>query len=328
MAQTQLHPIWDAYPEVEKELLAVVDLMEANINLGDSDVKTAIIEMIKHGGKMLRPAYTLLMSAFHETDRKKMIVLAAAIETLHTASLVHDDIIDDAPTRRHQTSIQHQFGKDVAVYAGDYLFVVVFRMLSTYHNDLKSVQVDTGYLDRILGGELQQKSSRYNYDMTIDTYLKQINGKTAELFGLATTVGAMESGASTAFTSLAKSIGVNIGMAFQIMDDILDYDESSVQIGKPTMEDLRQGVYSAPLIYAMNANPTEILPLLKHQAAMTDEQAQQVDVLVKAAGGVTNAKALAQQYTDDALRGIAQLPTHPAKDVLLELTTKLLDRRD
>ncbi|MBM7544358.1 heptaprenyl diphosphate synthase [Weissella beninensis] len=326
MAKTKLHTLWNRYPAIKHELGSVISLIEDSINLEDSDVKKAIIGMVENGGKMLRPAYTLLMSSFYTDNREKMIGLAAAIETLHTASLIHDDIIDNAQTRRHQVSLQHQFGKDTAVYAGDYLFVIVFQLLSHYHNDLDNVKNNIGYLNNILRGELQQKASRYNYDMDITTYLQQIEGKTAELFILAATIGANDEGASQAFIKLAQDIGHNIGMAFQILDDILDYDESSQQIGKPTLEDLKQGVYSAPLIYAMNSHASDIIPVLKKQTAITNDEALIIDKLVRQYG-VPKAKKLADDYTRAALNDIQKLPAHPAKQTLLKLTAQLLKRK-
>lgn len=327
MAHTQLHPLWNRYPSLKKDLGAVVELIETYINLDDSDVKKAVLEMIENGGKMLRPAYTILMASFYEIDHQRILGLAAAVETLHAASLIHDDIIDDAPTRRHQLSIQHRFGKDVAVYAGDYLFVVVFRMLSQNHLDLNAIQRDTKYLDNLLAGELNQKDARYDYQMTIERYLKQIEGKTAELFALATTIGANQENAPTNFLEYADNIGRNIGMAFQILDDILDYEQKSKDIGKPTLEDLRQGVYSAPLIYTMQAVPEEIIPILKYQTDITDAQASKIDELV-GIYGLQPAKTLAKDYTKTAIKEIEKLPDNPAKKILLQLTNKLLKRKD
>lgn len=327
MAHTQLHPLWNRYPSLKKDLGAVINLIEEYITLDESDVKDAIIQMIKSGGKMLRPAYTLLMSSFYDIDHDRILGLAAAIETLHAASLIHDDIIDDADTRRHHESIQHQFGKDVAVYAGDYLFVVVFRLLSKNHANLGAIQRDTNYLDHLLAGELNQRDARYDYAMTMEQYLKQIDGKTAELFALATTIGANTNNAPAEFLNLADGIGRNIGMAFQILDDLLDYQQSSTDIGKPTLEDVRRGVYSAPLIYTMNAQPDLVLPILKKQTQITDADADELDSLVKKYG-VAPANALAKQFTQAAIDEIEKLPANPAKKILLQLTTTLLKRKN
>jgi geranylgeranyl pyrophosphate synthase len=120
--------MWHEYPTLAPELASALTLIEKQITTNNTPVAKAIMEMINGGGKLLRPAYCLLFSRFQDTDREKMIALAAAIETLHTATLIHDDIIDKSPTRRNQVTIQKQFGPDTAVYAGDYLFVVCFKL--------------------------------------------------------------------------------------------------------------------------------------------------------------------------------------------------------
>lgn len=150
----KVHAMWQNYPEIETELAQSLALIEDNIHTKNQAVTDAILKMISAGGKLLRPAYCLLFSQFNAVDRQKMIALAAAVETLHTATLIHDDIVDDSDLRRHQESIQARFGKDVAVYAGDYLFVVCFKLLANYASDLKSIQFNSQTMDQILGGEL------------------------------------------------------------------------------------------------------------------------------------------------------------------------------
>lgn len=152
----KIHPMWHEYPTLAPELASALAMIEKQITTNNTPVAKAIMEMINGGGKLLRPAYCLLFSRFQDVDREKMIALAAAIETLHTATLIHDDIIDKSPTRRNQVTIQKQFGPDTAVYAGDYLFVVCFKLLSHYASSLRSIQQDSGSMEKILKGELDQ----------------------------------------------------------------------------------------------------------------------------------------------------------------------------
>ncbi|MFB9769859.1 polyprenyl synthetase family protein [Lactiplantibacillus modestisalitolerans] len=326
---TKLHPIWHDYPALQPELQQVMQLMTHNIHLDDSAINDAILEMIHGGGKLLRPAYCLLFSQFKTTDRQRMIALAAALETLHTATLIHDDIIDDAAMRRHHASIQQRFGKDIAVYAGDYLFVVVFKILSHYSSSFKSIQLNSVNMEKILIGEVQQKDRHYRIDITMDQYLEQIQGKTAELFALSCFLGAYESGQSARFSERARKAGLAIGMAFQILDDILDYREDATQLGKPILEDVAEGVYTSPLIFALQTDARrELLPLMRLQGAITPEQRQQVQQLVIQAGGVTRAQRLATEYTETALQHLRKLPADSAKDDLIHLTTQLLRRHN
>lgn len=323
----KIHPMWDEYPIVANELAQVLNLIEKNITTDNRPVAQAILDLINAGGKLLRPAYCLLFSQFHETDRHKMVALAAAIETLHTATLIHDDIIDDSDLRRGKKSLQAQFGKDTAVYAGDYLFVVCFKLLANYASDLRSVQQDGEHMEAILNGELDQMAARYNLDMTIKQYINQVSGKTGHLFALSSLLGAYESGSSRPFAKNAEAIGLNVGIAFQLLDDILDYSTTSDAFGKPVQNDMREGVYSAPLILAMRQDPTVFAPYLSKKAAMTETDTQSVATLVNEYHGVTLARELAEDYTDKALKAINKLPNLPAQRALEDLTASLLNRQ-
>ncbi|ANK59086.1 MULTISPECIES: polyprenyl synthetase family protein [Loigolactobacillus] len=324
---TKINPMWQQYPELVPNLTAVLALMKKHIHTDDRAVTEAILDMINSGGKLLRPAYCLLFSQFKPVDDKKMVALAASIETLHTATLIHDDVVDRALTRRNIATIQARFGQDVAVYAGDYLFVICFQLLANHTSDLRSIRQNAQGMEKILNGELSQKRMRYNYEMTIDDYLKQIQGKTAQLFGLACFVGAYESGNSLSFSRQCQKIGLNIGMAFQIMDDLLDYSQSTATLGKPVLEDVRQGVYSAPLLLALDQHQGEFIPYLEKRANMTAADIDVVTKLVTQYSGLEKAHALAASYTDKALKGLNKLPDIPAKASLLRLTKQLLQRQ-
>ena len=322
----KIHPMWHEYPTLAPELASALTLIEKQITTNNTPVAKAIMEMINGGGKLLRPAYCLLFSRFQDTDREKMIALAAAIETLHTATLIHDDIIDKSPTRRNQVTIQKQFGPDTAVYAGDYLFVVCFKLLAHYASSLRSIQQDSGSMEKILKGELDQMATRYQTQITINDYLKQVSGKTGQLFALSCFIGAYESGGTTNFAKTAEKIGMNIGIAFQLLDDILDYTSDGETLGKPVYEDVRSGVYSAPLILAMQRDRQAFLPLLVKKEHISDTEMIQLRDLVIKYEGVKQAYTMAQQRTDLATAGLQKLPAGAARDDLIRLTESLLKR--
>ena len=323
----KIHPMWHEYPTLAPELASALTLIEKQITTNNTPVAKAIMEMINGGGKLLRPAYCLLFSRFQDTDREKMIALAAAIETLHTATLIHDDIIDKSPTRRNQVTIQKQFGPDTAVYAGDYLFVVCFKLLAHYASSLRSIQQDSGSMEKILKGELDQMATRYQTQITINDYLKQVSGKTGQLFALSCFVGAYESGGTTNFAKTAEKIGMNIGIAFQLLDDILDYTSDGETLGKPVYEDVRSGVYSAPLILAMQRDRQAFLPLLAKKEHIRDTEMIQLRDLVIKYEGVKQAYTMAQQRTELATAGLQKLPAGAARDDLIRLTESLLKRK-
>ncbi|WP_281738421.1 polyprenyl synthetase family protein [Enterococcus dispar] len=327
----KLHPLWQEYPALQPELRQTLTLMEDSIKLKNKPVADAILSMIHSGGKLLRPAYQLLFSQFGpEQDRKKAVSLAASIEMLHTATLVHDDIVDEADLRRGLQTIRSEFGNAVAVYAGDFLFVCCFKLMADYASSMRSLQINSRSMEKILNGELGQMDTRFDTNVTINDYLENISGKTAELFSLSCSVGALESGTGERFAKQCGDIGQNIGMAFQIIDDILDYSQPATAIGKPVLEDVRQGVYSLPLLLALQKAPQQVLPLLEKRGEITDEEVETLYGYVHEFGGVEAAKAYAEDYTDKALKGIKKLPDNDlnTKATLLRLTQTILERKN
>jgi len=327
----KIHPMWKDYPQLQSELTQILTLMEDSIQLKNKPVEKAILRMIQAGGKLLRPAYQLLFAQLGtEQDRDKTVALAAAVEMLHTATLIHDDIVDEADLRRNLPTIRSTFGNSTAVYAGDYLFVTCFKLMADYASSMRSLQKNSRSMEKILSGELGQMDYRYNYNVSLEAYLDNISGKTAELFALSCSMGALESGANSLLTKKASDIGHNIGMAFQIIDDVLDYTQSETSIGKPVLEDVKQGVYSLPLIYALENGRQELLPLLEKREALSNEEANEVYRLVHEFDGVKKAQALADDYTQQALKIIKSLPKNQnqTKDTLYTVTESILTRQN
>jgi len=323
------HEMWTSYPSLKKDLQKTLTLMSESISLPNKDVEAAILGLFHSGGKLLRPAYLLLFSEFGtKIDKKKTIALAAAIETLHTATLIHDDIVDKADTRRGTSTLNTSFSTDVAVYSGDYLFIICFKLLIKYQSSLKSIELNTSSMEKVLLGELGQMSERYNIDVTIDDYLANITGKTAELFALSCFVGCYENGANLKLADKCRAIGKDIGLAFQIVDDILDYSQNEATLGKPVLEDVRQGVYSLPLICSIGTNKERFRPILEKKEAMTAEDAKNIHDLVQDTQGIAKAYELAEYYTNRALDGIQSLPNNAqkTKETLYHITQTILQR--
>ncbi|MBM6615199.1 polyprenyl synthetase family protein [Desemzia sp. RIT804] len=322
----KIHPMWEDYPMIQSELKACISLLEKNITIKNEDVQQKIIEMLSSGGKMLRPAFSLMFSQYkNEKNEEKAHAIAAAVELLHVATLIHDDVIDESDLRRGQETINAQYDNRVAVYTGDYLFTVCFRLLTDYAEDAAALQLDKNGMEMILVGELNQMKMKYNFNMTMRNYLSQIQGKTAQLFALSCYSGAYEKNAEKLARS-AYQIGNNIGMAFQIIDDILDYTQDTAVAGKPMMSDLKNGVYTAPLLYAMRENRQAFEPYILKKEQITEEEVKEVYALVQQYKGEERAKELANKYTQKALKQIRRLPEHPVKHSLLTITEQMLSR--
>lgn len=307
------------FPGLTSDLTKVKRLMKTSVVLKNEPVKNAIFDIFDAGGKMLRPAYLLLFAEFTDLKSEQRIALAAAIEMLHTATLIHDDIVDKADTRRGAVTISAKYGDDVAVYAGDYLFVSVFKTLSKHSLDLSNLTEQTESIERLLGGELGQMTLRYDLTQTIDDYIANISGKTAELFAMSCTIPVLIDG-NKRLSKLAYEIGKNIGIAFQVMDDYLDYAADEEKLGKPVLEDMQQGVYSAPILFGLQAEPEKLSTLLKQQ------RFSEIPALLTETDALLRTKELAQSYTDQAMKLIRKLPASDTTTKITYLTKKLLER--
>lgn len=318
---------WQQYPLVKDDLQIVNQLIAKKIEVNDPKLKSALLQMVNNGGKYLRPALLLLFSKENSTTTadERLLKLAASIEVLHTATLIHDDIIDDSPKRRGQVSIQSAFGKDIAVYAGDLLFTVFFDLIADSLYASHYLKVNAQMMRQILNGEIGQMNARFDIEQSFLTYLRNINGKTAAIFSLACQEGAYFSGADRRQVALAKRIGQNIGLSFQMLDDILDYSDGK-NLNKPVMEDLATGVYSLPLLMVLQEHKAELMPYLAKKEQMTATDMEVVKQLVLKYGGVTKAKALAEKFIQKALDQTSQLPASQKRDLLEKLIKRLLKK--
>lgn len=320
-----MNKFWLQYPKLQDELEAVLQVMKKHTKCRDKKIENSILELINSGGKMLRPAFTLIASNFGEYDAERARALAAVIEMMHMATLVHDDVIDDAKLRRGQETIQSKYGKDYAVYIGDFLFCVCFKILAGT-SSLKSIKVDSKSMSRICLGEVEQLNTRFKTEVSVKDYLSRISGKTAELFSLSLYIGSAEAGAENRVTKLMWNIGHNIGMAFQIIDDILDYTSTDDVMGKPVASDLRQGIYTLPVIFALNTGNKDIKELLS-KSEYTEQDIADIISCTYKYKGIEKAREIAQKYTDKAYRLINILPENEYRTILREVAESLLERK-
>ncbi|AKP65364.1 hypothetical protein FC99_GL002585 [Levilactobacillus koreensis JCM 16448] len=320
--------LWRQFPQVEPQLNALQKYLLAAVQLDNQPIHNKILALLNSGGKLLRPGYFYLFSEFGDQATSVQLQAgAAALEILHVGTLIHDDVIDESPTRRGVRTIQMKYGRRNAIYAGDFMFTVYFNQVLKSTADRDLVQNHVNSMHQILWGELHQMDLNYRENTTLDEYLAEISGKTAELFALSCYQGAMVAGAPQTVVDLTREIGLAIGSAYQMLDDILDYAGDPKKTKKPILEDLRSGVYSLPLLLAIPKAPHDFHRLLKKQREMTNDDIQAVQALVAQHDGVGAARKLATEWTDKALANIAQLPAGTTRDDLTKLTTMLL-RRD
>lgn len=311
--------IWSEYPKLRASLIKVQKLMKQQVGIKNEDIKSAIFDLFDAGGKMLRPAYLLMFADFTTMDNKHKIALAASVEMLHTATLIHDDIVDQADTRRGVETLSKKYNPSIAVYAGDYLFVAVFKLLAKHSFNLPNLTKNIGSIERLLGGELGQLNKHFDFEQTMDDYLQNISGKTGELFAMSSSIAPLIM-KQVHLSELAYNIGMDIGIAFQIMDDYLDYASNSETLGKPVHEDIKQGIFSAPVLFALEIDHEYV------KALVQNEQFDEVYTFIQESGALTKTKDLAKDYTNKALRLINKLPEGETRNNLSSITRKLLER--
>ena len=319
-----MNKFWSEYPQLNIDLNDVSTVINKNLKSRNKTMEKALSDLLSSGGKFLRPAFVLISHDFGETKSKDITTIAAVMEMLHMATLVHDDVIDEATLRRGSETIQQKYGKNFAVYIGDYLFCICFNLLSKT-NSSKNIEIDTMSMARICIGEIDQFTSRFNSNVTVKEYLRRISYKTAELFSLSFYTGALEGKCDKKLAKKLASIGHNIGMAFQITDDLLDYFGDEKAVGKPVCNDLKQGIYTLPVIFALQEKDNRLVEVLSKENYSESDILNIIDML-EARGSFSKTQTLAASYTEKAFKLINTLPECESKSVLLSLTKKLLTR--
>ena len=296
-----------------KQALAEVQAIMARTLLRTDSVLADLMQHItQEHGKQFR-ASLLLAAAADSEDRvsEDAITAAAALEILHLATLVHDDVIDDAPTRRGLPSVQKRFGKKTAVIGGDYLFTLCFSMIAGISSHYpEKFQDFSKAMSGICLGEMRQLKHNGDTSLRVPGYLKIIAGKTAALFSLAMYSGMILGGNEEKESRLVARFGYFIGMLFQLADDCLDYESNGDTLKKSVKHDLAEGVITLPLIYAFELRPT--LRDMIQDKVLTREDVELIASQVLELGGVTRTKSLADRYYDKANKLLGRL-SDPAK---------------
>lgn len=277
-------------------------------------------------GKRIRPALTLLAAGFHPNDGKRAETMAAAVELLHIASLIHDDTVDKSGVRRGKATVSKIWGGNAAVLLGDYLFAVS----ATFVCDTGNIRVIRRFAETIMelsSGEMEEMAASYDAAQSREQYLARIYEKTASLFTTASESGAVLSGASDSDARLLRDYGYSFGMAFQIVDDILDVQGSTDEVGKPVGNDLRQGVLTLPMILARERWP-ESTAIRDCFVDPSDERLLRSAMkLIREPGVIAESYAVAEEYCRAALKSLRGLPKNRCRDSLEALVHYMVARR-
>ena len=278
-------------------------------------------------GKNIRPAITLLASNFYPHDERNTEKMATGVELLHIASLIHDDTVDGAMLRRGKMTISSLWGPKAAVLAGDYIFAASATLVC----DTGNIRVIRRFAETIMelsSGELQEMAETYNPEQSMQGYLDRIYNKTASLFTTAAESGAILSGAPESCSQSMRSYGHNLGMAFQVVDDILDFDGTEEEIGKPIGSDLANGVVTLPTLIAMQRR--SCCDAVKRVLANPDDEdlMKEVVSLIQNESVLEESYEFASRYCEKALSNLSGLPPCPSRDSLEELVSHVKVRRN
>ncbi len=288
----------------------------------------AFLHLLGSGGKRLRPALALAAYGFFaEPASAEAIAVAAAVETLHTATLVHDDLIDGAAVRRGRTTLNAVWGKGAVVLAGDYLFARAAGFAAETES-VPVVQLFADTLRIICEGELRQLFSSRQWRQSKETYYPRIFAKTASLFASATRSGAILGGASVEQEQALYDYGYHVGMAFQIVDDILDYSGDEATLGKPVGGDLRQGIVTLPFYYFLQTQP-DPEPIIARLEASGDGDGDGIGEIVaqiRTSDAIAQAFEEARDLAAQAKADLARLPACPFQVPLAELADFTVSR--
>ncbi len=281
------------------------------------------------GGKRVRPALNILScySAGGDGARENSIRMAAVMEFLHTATLVHDDIIDNAETRRNRPSINSRFGNQTAVLMGDWLYMSAFET-SLRERSLPILDILTTVTRQMTEGELLQLTMLGSTDISEDYYFDILRRKTAYLFSACCEIGAIMGGASVELQNALRDYGMNLGTAFQLVDDLLDFTATEEVLGKAAGADLLEGKLTLPLIFLLESDPSMREDVLTVMREGNYEKVPRAHLLraVERTGALARARERAYQYADDARDALAALPESKHCEALRAIPSFIVER--
>jgi octaprenyl-diphosphate synthase len=310
------------------DMLSVDGLINSRLSSGVPLVGQVAEHIILAGGKRLRPVLLLLMAGalgYKGTDHHK---LAAVIEFIHTATLLHDDVVDDSNLRRGRPTANAMFGNPASVLVGDFLYSRAFQMMVECQN-LRILDIVAEATNVIAEGEVMQLMNMHDASLDVDAYLRVIRSKTAKLFEASTRLPAVLTQSSAAVETACAQYGQALGTAFQVIDDVLDYDGDAALMGKNLGDDLREGKATLPLIVAMQRGNPAQCALVKHAIEQGDVAAlADIVHIVRETGAMQATREAASAEAQLALNALRVLPDSLYKEALRDVAAQLLDRQN
>ena len=322
-----------AKPHSQASALAAQELREVDATIAQrltSDVPLVgevARYIIAAGGKRLRPVLLLLMSGALGSRHPQRFNLAAVVEFIHTATLLHDDVVDESTLRRGRATANEVFGNPASVLVGDFLYSRAFQMMVEAES-MRIMQILADATNVIAEGEVLQLMNMHDASLDEAGYLRVIRSKTAKLFEASCRLAAVLASAPAATEAACAEYGLSLGTAFQVIDDVLDYEGDAAEMGKNLGDDLREGKATLPLILAMQLAPERDAAIVRNaiESGNTNDL-EAIAAIVRRCGALERTKAAAAAQAQQAIDAISAFDTNPYTDSLLELAAQLLQRR-
>lgn len=304
----------------------IEDRIRSILAKADGIVKEMCMSLLMSGGKRIRPLIVIYSGMCFSELTPAMMFTAVASELIHMASLVHDDIIDSAESRRGIRTINSAYGNHFAVLAGDFLFAEAFSILSS-HKLIKSMEYLVDAIREMCDGEINQAGDGFRMGVTMEDYFKRIRKKTGILISSCSKAGAAAAGASDYYIDLMDNYGTNLGNAYQIIDDILDFIGDEAKLGKPTGMDLLNGNITLPVIILMEDLKYGPLAneIIKSRNLTRQDVGKITEMLIKS-GAIKKSYSIAQECIDKAKLSLSYVPDTPYKSMLIYMADKVINR--
>ena len=318
------------YSFLKKDIQDIEARLTETIEADHPILREASLQLLRAGGKRIRPVFVLLSAHFgnYKENIEEIKAVAVSLELIHMATLVHDDVVDDAELRRGKPTIKHLHGNRVAMYTGDYILARALEVITSVnvpsiHRSLSKTLV------KVVEGEITQIEDKYNLNQGLKDYLRRIKRKTALLIATSCKLGAIASGATVKQANQLYRYGYNIGMSFQIIDDILDFTASPEELGKPTGSDLLQGNITLPIFFAMNDRSffVELEKIFQNREQINEESINHLLSLLQKTDAIDCSYELSNRYLEKSLQSIKQLKNNKSKRTLQAIAHTIGKRR-
>jgi heptaprenyl diphosphate synthase len=318
--------LMDLYSFLKKDLQQIEDQLAHSVRSDQKFIHTAGLELLRAGGKRIRPVFVLLSAQFGTYNIQRIKKPAAALELIHMASLVHDDVVDDADMRRGRATVKAKYDNKIAMYTGDFIFAAALKLMTEIEIPRAHQILAQGMKEMCLG-EIEQIKEQYDTEQNIRKYYKRIKRKTALLIALSCQLGAITSEADVSLQKKLYDFGFCVGMSFQITDDILDFTATEKQLGKPAGSDLKQGNLTLPVLYTIYEYPEMKGKLDAYYETKDAALLAELIKDIKRLGGIEYAKKISDKYLNRAKVAAAALPETDARDSLLKVADYMAGRK-